>query len=201
MAKVMVWVMDTSGTESLAASANVYVGMTEAPLLVRPYLESMTRSEIMAMMTGGMATVAGGVMAAYAAWGVDAGHLMAASLMSAPAALVIAKMMVPETEESVSKGVVRIDVARTDANILYAACRGASEGLTLALNVCAMLIAFIALIHTANWLLSPTEHLFDAADAGEAAGRGLRPAGLDHGRAMARRSGGRHAPGHQDRLQ
>ncbi len=162
MAKVMVWVMDTSGTESLAASANVYVGMTEAPLLVRPYLESMTRSEIMAMMTGGMATVAGGVMAAYAAWGVDAGHLMAASLMSAPAALVIAKMMVPETEESVTKGVVRIDVARTDANILDAACRGASEGLTLALNVGAMLIAFIALIHTANWLLSPTEHLFGA---------------------------------------
>ncbi len=162
MAKVMVWVMDTSGTESLAASANVYVGMTEAPLLVRPYLESMTRSEIMAMMTGGMATVAGGVMAAYAAWGVDAGHLMAASLMSAPAALVIAKIMVPETEESVTKGVVRIDVARTDANILDAACRGASEGLTLALNVGAMLIAFIALIHTANWLLSPTEHLFGA---------------------------------------
>lgn len=123
MARVMVWVMDVSGSESLAASANVYVGMTEAPLVIRPYLESMTRSEIMALMTGGMATVAGGVMAVYAAWGVDAGHLMAASLMSAPASLVIAKIMVPETEESVTKGVVRIEVPKEDANILDAACR------------------------------------------------------------------------------
>jgi CNT family concentrative nucleoside transporter len=159
MARVMVWVMDVSGAESLAASANVYVGMTEAPLVVRPYLESMTRSEIMALMTGGMATVAGGVMAVYAAWGVDAGHLMAASLMSAPASLVIAKIMVPETEDSVTKGMVRIEVPKEDANVLDAACRGASAGLHLALNVGAMLIAFIALIHCLNWMLSPTEYL------------------------------------------
>lgn len=160
MARVMVWVMDVSGAESLAASANVYVGMTESPLVIRPYLKSMTRSEIMALMTGGMATVAGGVMAAYAAWGVDAGHLMAASLMSAPASLVIAKIMVPETEESVTKGVVRVDVPREDANVLDAACRGASAGLKLALNVGAMLIAFIALIHCLNWMLTPTQYLF-----------------------------------------
>lgn len=160
MAKVMVWVMDVSGAESLAASANVYVGMTESPLIIRPYLDSMTRSEIMALMTGGMATVAGGVMAVYAAWGIDAGHLMAASLMSAPASLVIAKIMVPETEESVTKGIVRVDVPREDVNILDAACRGASSGLKLALNVGAMLIAFIALIHCLNWMLTPTEYFF-----------------------------------------
>ena len=160
MARVMVWVMDVSGAESLAASANVYIGMTESPLVIRPYLESMTRSEIMALMTGGMATVAGGVMAVYAAWGVDAGHLMAASLMSAPASLVIAKIMVPEMEESVTKGVVRVEVPREDANVLDAACRGASAGLKLALNVGAMLIAFIALIHCLNWMLTPTQRLF-----------------------------------------
>ena len=159
MARVMVWVMDVSGAESLAASANVYVGMTESPLIIRPYLDSMTRSEIMALMTGGMATVAGGVMAVYAAWGVDAGHLMAASLMSAPASLVIAKIMVPETEDSVTKGIVRIEVPREDTNVLDAACRGATAGLQLALNVGAMLIAFIALIHCLNWMLTPTEYL------------------------------------------
>jgi len=160
MARVMVWVMDVSGSESLAASANVYIGMTESPLVIRPYLATMTRSEIMAMMTGGMATVAGGVMAAYAGLGVDGGHLAVASLMSAPASLVIAKIMVPETEDSLTKGVVRVDVPRKDTNLLDAACRGASEGLKLALNVGAMLIAFIALIHCINWMLSPTAVLF-----------------------------------------
>jgi len=155
MARVMVWVMDTSGSESLCTSANVFIGMTTAPLVIRPYLDSMTRSELMAMMTGGMATVAGGTMAAYAGMGADAGHLMVASLMSAPAALVIAKIMVPETEDSPTKGVVRVEVPRTDVNILDAACRGAGEGLKLVLNIAAMLIAFIALVHLANWALSP----------------------------------------------
>ncbi len=146
MAWVMVRVMDTSGTESLAAAAEVFVGMTESPLVIRPYLETMTRSELMAMMTAGMGTVAGGVLAAYVGMGIDAGHLMAASLMAAPASLVIAKIMVPETEPSLTKGTVRIDVPRIDANVLDAACRGASDGLRLALNVAAMLIAFIALV-------------------------------------------------------
>ena len=154
MAWVMVRVMDTSGTESLAAASEVFVGMTESPLVIRPYLETMTRSEIMAMMTAGMGTVAGGVMAAYVGMGIDAGHLLAASLMAAPASLVIAKIMVPETEVSLTKGTVRIEVPRTDVNVLDAACRGASEGLRLALNVGAMLIAFVALVHALNWGLS-----------------------------------------------
>ena len=158
MAWVMVWVMDVSGTESLAASANIFVGNTEAPLVIRPYLESMTKSELMAMMTGGMATIAGGVMAVYAKMlidaGADPGHLLTASLISAPAALVMAKIMVPETEESPTKGTVKIDVPRQDENILDAACRGASEGLKLALNVGAMLIAFIAIVALINWTLT-----------------------------------------------
>lgn len=155
MARVMVWVMDVSGSESLCASANVFVGMTTAPLAIRPYLQSMTRSELMAMMTGGMATVAGGTMAAYVSMGANAGHLMVASLMSAPASLVIAKIMVPETEESPTKGVVKVEIPREDENILDAACRGAGEGLKLVLNIAAMLIAFIALVHFVNWALEP----------------------------------------------
>lgn len=162
MAWLMVRVMDTSGTESLAAASEVFVGMTESPLVIRPYLESMTRSEIMAMMTAGMGTVAGGVMAAYVGMGIDAGHLLAASLMAAPASLVIAKIMVPETETSPTKGTVRIEVPRTDVNVLDAACRGASEGLRLALNVAAMLIAFVALVHALNWALGLLPHVAGA---------------------------------------
>ncbi len=154
MAKVMHWVMDVSGSESLAAAANVFIGQTEAPLAIRPYLATMTRSELMAMMTGGMATVSGGVMAAYAGMGADAGHLLAASIMSAPASLVIAKVMVPETEESPTKGIVKLKVEAKGENVLDAACHGASEGLKLALNVAAMLIAFIALVKLVNWSLT-----------------------------------------------
>jgi CNT family concentrative nucleoside transporter len=165
MARVMVWVMDTSGSESLCTAANVFVGMTTAPLVIRPYLQSMTRSELMAMMTGGMATVAGGTMAAYVALnpraGVDPGHLMVASLMSAPAALVVAKIMVPETDTSVTRGLVRIDLPRQDANLLDAACRGAAEGLKLALNIAAMLIAFLALVHLLNWILGGASQAVD----------------------------------------
>ncbi|NQT15144.1 MAG: NupC/NupG family nucleoside CNT transporter [Planctomycetes bacterium] len=167
MARMMVWVMDVSGAESLSAAANVFVGMTTAPLVVRPYLPSMTRSELMAMMTGGMATVAGGTMVAYVGMAKAAGypaeklagHLMVASLISAPASLVIAKIMVPETEDSPTKGSVKVDIPRTDANVLDAACRGAAEGLKLVLNIVAMLIAFIALVHLVNWVLSPLPHL------------------------------------------
>jgi len=159
MARVMVWVMDTSGTESLAAAAEVFLGMTESPLLIRPYLETMTRSELMAMMTAGLGTVAGGVLAAYVGMGVPAGHLLVASLMSAPASLVIAKIMVPETQPSLTKGTVTVDIPRHDANLLDAACRGASDGLTLALNVGAMLIAFYALVACVNWMLGVSLHL------------------------------------------
>jgi CNT family concentrative nucleoside transporter len=154
MAKIMVKVMDVSGSESLAASANVFVGQTEAPLVIKPYLKTMTNSELMAMMTGGMATVAGGVMAAYASMGADAGHLLAASIMSAPASLVIAKIILPEGDESPTKGAVHVDIPKQDANVLDAACRGGAEGLHLALNVGAMLIAFIALVGLVNWSIS-----------------------------------------------
>ncbi len=151
-AKAMVKVMGTSGSESLAAAANIFAGQTEAPLVVKPFIGSMTRSELMALMTGGMATVAGGVLAAYVGLGVDAGHLLAASVMSAPAALVCAKLMVPETEESQTQGMVRLDLPRAHANLIDAAASGAAEGLKLALNVGAMLLAFIALIAMVNGL-------------------------------------------------
>ncbi|MFT6631361.1 MAG: CNT family concentrative nucleoside transporter [Bacteriovoracaceae bacterium] len=152
-AKIMMKVMGTSGAESLSAAANIFVGQTEAPLVVKPFIEKMTRSELMALMTGGMATVAGGVLAAYVGMGVDAGHLLAASVMSAPAALVCAKLMVPETEQSTTEGIVKVDLPKTHANLIDAAASGASEGLTLALNVGAMLLAFIALIAMFNGML------------------------------------------------
>jgi len=174
MARMMVWVMDVSGSESLCTSANVFIGMTTAPLVVRPYLQTMTRSELMAMMAGGMATVSGGTMAAYANMGADPGHLMVASLLSAPAALVIAKIMVPETEHSPTKGVVRVEIPRQDVNIIDAACRGAGEGLKLSLNIAAMLIAFIAIVFLLNWVLSGFSDLVDFGFQ-LAAGEGTRP--------------------------
>lgn len=154
MARLMVKVMDVSGSESLASAGNVFIGQTEAPLFIKPYIKTMTRSELMAMMTGGMATISGGMMAAYAGMGADAGHLLAASIMSAPASLVLAKIMVPETEVSPTKGEVKLIVSEDDVNVLDAACRGAGDGLKLALNVAAMLIAFIALVNMANWGLT-----------------------------------------------
>ncbi len=154
LALVMVKVMDVSGAESLAASANVFVGQTEAPLVVKPYIESMTKSELMCLMVGGMATVAGGVMAAYVSFGVDAGHLLAASIMSAPAALVCAKILLPETEKSVTKGTVTISVENQSENVIDAACNGATDGLKLALNVAAMLIVFVALTALLNGMLA-----------------------------------------------
>ena len=144
------WVMrrtlGTSGSESLSAAANVFVGQTEAPLLVRPYVSSMTQSELMAVMVGGFATIAGGVLFAYISMGIDATHLLTASVISAPAALVIAKVMVPETEQSHTLGHVDLKVARSGVNIIEAAASGATDGLKLAFNVAAMLIAFLALI-------------------------------------------------------
>ena len=152
-AKLMMKTMGTSGAESLSAAANIFVGQTEAPLVVKPFVDTMTKSELMALMTGGMATVAGGVLAAYVGLGVDAGHLLAASVMSAPAALAIAKLMVPETEQSQTEGVVNVDLPKTHANLIDAAAAGAGEGLSLALNVGAMLLAFIALVAMFNGFL------------------------------------------------
>ena len=159
MAWLMQRTMRTSGSETLSAAANIFVGQTEAPLMIRPYVATMTRSELMVVMVGGFATVAGGVMAVYVAFlephypGI-AGHLMAASVMSAPAALVIAKVMIPETESSQTKGEAKIAVEKIDANVIDAAARGAGEGLTLMLNVGAMLLAFVALVAMVNYLIA-----------------------------------------------
>ena len=158
VAWVMMRTMRTSGAETLSAAGNIFLGQTEAPLLIKPYVASMTMSELMAVMTGGMATVAGGVMAAFVGMLVlsfpdIAGHLMAASVMSAPAALVFAKLMYPETEEPATRGELRVDVEKIDANPIDAAARGAGEGMVLAFNVGAMLLAFIALIALINALL------------------------------------------------
>lgn len=154
MARVMMKFMKTSGAESLAAAANIFVGQTEAPLVIKPFVNSMTRSELMCLMTGGMATVAGGVLAAFVGFGIDAAHLLAASVMSAPAAIVCAKLMVPEREQSTTAGVVKIDLPKLSTNVIDAAASGASEGLKLAVNVAAMLLAFIALIAMFNGMLS-----------------------------------------------
>jgi len=151
MAWIMRRTMGTSGSESFSCAANIFVGQTEAPLVIRPYLPTMTRSELMAVMIGGFATVAGGVMAAYVRFGVDAGHLLAASVMSAPAALVIAKIMLPETERSPTHGHVTLNVEREYANVLDAAAGGAGVGLKLAANIGAMLLAFIALVAMLNY--------------------------------------------------
>jgi concentrative nucleoside transporter, CNT family len=155
---VMMRTMRTSGAETLSAAGNIFLGQTEAPLLIKPYIARMTMSELMAVMTGGFATVAGGVMAAYVGMLIFffpdiAGHLMAASVMSAPAALVFAKIIWPETEEPATRGSLRVEVEKVDANVIDAAARGAGEGLTLALNVGAMLLAFIALIALFNALI------------------------------------------------
>lgn len=155
---IMQRTMRTSGSETLATAANTFVGQTEAPLMVAPFIKGMTMSELTAVMTGGFATVAGGVLAAYVGL-LDkvvpniAGHLIAASVMSAPAALVIAKVMWPETEESETAGDAQVQVDKPDVNLIDAAARGATDGMKLALNVGAMLIAFIALIALVNALI------------------------------------------------
>ena len=150
LAKVLVRTMNISGAEALSTIGDVFLGMTEAPLLVRPYIARMTDSELFALMVAGMATVSGSTLFAYVAMGIDAGYLVTASFMSAPAAVMIAKIMVPEKGTPVTLGQVQVDVPRIDANLIDAAARGASEGLHLALNVGAMLIAFVALVHMAD---------------------------------------------------
>jgi len=147
LARVMSRLMNISGAEALSTVGDIFLGMTEAPLLIRPYVAKMTQSELFAVMTAGMATIAGSVLLAYKAMGIDAGYLVTASFMNAPLAVLIAKIMVPETETPETMGAVKLSVPRIDVNIFDAAARGASEGLHLALNVGAMLIAFVALIY------------------------------------------------------
>ena len=169
IAWVMRKAMRTSGSETLAAASNIFMGQTEAPLVIKPYVLRMTRSELLCMMTGGMATIAGGVAAVYSKLGLDSGHpdmpghLLTASVLSAPAALLISKVMLPETELSETAASAPATVPRTTANSLDALCRGASDGMMLSINVMAMLIAFIALVAMANYLI-----VFPQAHAGVA---------------------------------
>jgi CNT family concentrative nucleoside transporter len=163
MAWVMLKVLRISGSESLSVAANVFIGQTEAPLVVRPYIAKMTESELFTMMVGGMATIAGAVLAAYIAMlgGADeaqrlfyARHLLAASVMAAPATIVIAKLLRPETGESLTKGTVHLEVEKTATNVIEAAANGAADGVKLSLNVGGMLLAFIALITMINFPLA-----------------------------------------------
>ena len=152
--------MGTSGSETLSAAANIFMGQTEAPLVIRPYVPRMTKSELMTIMVCGMAHIAGGVAAVYAAMGMQAGyndtagHLLCASVLNCPAALLIAKIMLPETEVSETAGTSPATVPRTTANSIDAICRGAGDGFQLALNIIAMLIAFIAIIALANYVFA-----------------------------------------------
>ena len=161
MARFMRWSLQTSGSETMSCSANVFVGQTEAPFLVRPFLKGMTMSELHAIMVGGFATIAGSVLAGYIGMGVHPGHLLAASIMSAPAALVMAKLLYPETEESLTSGEVELPNIETADNVVEAAASGTTDGLKLALNVGAMLIAFISLIAFLDLVLGYFDGLID----------------------------------------
>lgn len=152
-ARMVHFLMRVSGSEALSNVASAFVGQVEAQIMIKPYLNSMTKSELLASMAGSMACIAGGVMAVYISMGVPAPYLLAASIMAAPASLVIAKIVWPETEESATKGAVKLEVKKTHANLLDAISHGASDGLKVSLNVIAMLIGFIALIALVNFSL------------------------------------------------
>jgi CNT family concentrative nucleoside transporter len=147
VAKVVSFIMGASGAEALSNAGSVFVGQVEAQLLIKPYVPTMTKSELLASMAGSMACVSGGVLAVYIGLGIKASYLLTASIMAAPGALVIAKIIYPETEQSSTKGTVKIEVKKTNANVIDAAAHGASDGLRIGMNVVGMLIAFIAIIH------------------------------------------------------
>ena len=158
IARSMQKTMGTSGSETLSVAGNIFLGQTESPLMVRPFIDKMTKSELMAVMTGGFATVSGGVLAIYVSWlsnipGI-AGHLLAASVMSAPAALVIAKIIYPETEVSDTMGDLNIEIKQSHTNGMEALSTGATDGLKLAANIAAMLIAFISFVAMINFFLA-----------------------------------------------
>ncbi len=174
VAWIMAWLMGTSGAESLNVAASLFLGQTEAPLTIRPYLPRLTNSELLTVMTAGMAHVSGGVMAAYFAYGVEPRHVLTAVIMTAPGAILLSKLLLPETGTPETLGHVHTADDRTDANVLDAAARGTRDGLHLALNIAAMLIAFLGLIALVNlglgklgtslqaifgWILSPVAYL------------------------------------------
>src|SRR5437660_2633310 len=144
---IMTRVMGASGAESLNVAASIFMGQTEAPLTIRPFLPGMTRSELMTVMPAGMAHVSGSIMAAYIAFGIEARHLLTAVIMTAPGTIMMAKILEPETETPETLGSVKVEIPRTDVNVVDAAARGTSEGLSLMLNVIAMLVSFVALIY------------------------------------------------------
>ena len=153
MARAMKWLMGVSGAEALSNVASTFVGQVEAQIMIKPYLNGMTNSELLASMTGSFACIAGGVLAVYISLGVPAPYLLAASIMAAPGALVISKIVMPETQVSETQGTVKVEIKRTHANLLDAIAAGASEGLKVGFNVIAMLIGFIALIALIDSLL------------------------------------------------
>jgi len=159
IARGVYYVMRVSGSEALSNVASAFVGQVEAQILIRPYISGMTMSELMASMSGSMACIAGGVLAVYVAMGVPASYLLAASLMAAPGALVISKIVYPETQESETKGKVKLEVKRTHANLMDAIAHGASDGMRISINVIAMLIGMIALIALVDALLGWLGHL------------------------------------------
>src|SRR3989338_3624105 len=151
---LMTRLMAASGAEALVVAASVFgMGQTETPLTIRPYLNKLTESELMTVMTSGFAHIAGGVMAAYILFGAEARHLLTAVVMTAPGTILLAKMFIPETGKPQTAGVVKVEIERPDPNVLGAAARGTTDGLYLALNVAAMLVAFLALIAFVNWVL------------------------------------------------
>ena len=153
-ARAMQFAMHTSGAETLSAAANVFMGQTEAPIIVKPYVPGMTKSELLTMMVGGMATISGGVMAVYIALGADPVAILTTSVMAAPCGLYLSKILYPEMEEPATRGDVKVAVERTHANVIDAASAGASDGTMLAINVAAMLIAFLAFIAMFDYLLA-----------------------------------------------
>lgn len=164
VAFVMQKSLGTSGPETLAAAANIFVGQTEAPLVVKPYLPTMTNSELNALMVGGFATITGSLIAGYASMGVEAGHLITASVISGPAALIVAKLMLPEEKGVKVESSLEIESGKANVNLIGAAVEGASDGMKLALNIAAMLIAFLALIAMADFALGQFGALFGLQD-------------------------------------
>ena len=158
IAQQMQLTLGTSGSETLSVAGNIFLGQTESPLMVKPFVKNMTKSELMAVMTGGFATVSGGVLAIYVSWLSDiagiAGHLLAASVMSAPAALVIAKIIYPENEKSETAGNINVTIKQNNINAMEALSNGATDGLKLAANIAAMLIAFISFVAMLNYFLA-----------------------------------------------